>query len=210
MGPRNERDDWNRLAGRGVYPVKYASLLLNPLRNLVFPRSLLIRRMQLRPTDVVLEIGCGPGYFSPSIAKFLTDGKLVLFDYQEEMLDLAEKRLKERGLGNYARRQGDAKTLPFEDDSFDAALMVTVLGEIGGADVALREAARVLRPAGRLSITETFGDPDFVSREALKRQAQNSGLVFEKSFGPRFYYTCNFRKAAHASPATTRLSSTAC
>jgi len=182
------------VTGKGIYPVEYASLLLNPLRRLICPPSLLIRRMRLNSTDHVLEIGCGPGYFSPSIATFLTGGKLTLLDYQKGMLDIAETRLKERSLSNYARHQGDAKTLSFADNAFDSAFMVTVLGEVGDAEAALREAVRVLKPAGRLSITEIFGDPDFVSREELKRWTRNVGLIFERSFGPPFYYTCNFRK----------------
>jgi ubiquinone/menaquinone biosynthesis C-methylase UbiE len=193
-----KQDAWARVTGKGMYPVEYASMLLNPLRNLICPPPLLIRRMRLRRRDQVLEIGCGPGYFSPAIAKYLTDGTLALFDYQNGMLDIAEERLKKRKLRNYTRRQGDAKALPFADVSFDIAFMVTVLGEVGDVDAALREAARVLKQGGRFSITEIFGDPDFVPRTQLKRHAAAAGLRFEKSFGPGFYYTCNFLKSSPA------------
>jgi ubiquinone/menaquinone biosynthesis C-methylase UbiE len=72
--------------------------------------------------------------------------------------------------------------------------MVTVLGEVGDADAALREAARVLKPGGRLSVTEQMGDPDFISREELKMRAAKTSLAFERDFGPRFFYTANFLK----------------
>ncbi len=49
------------------------------------------------------------------------------------MLDIAETRMKARGLSHYDRLQGDAKALPFSDASFDVAFMVTVLGEVGDA-----------------------------------------------------------------------------
>ncbi len=190
--PKNE--SWARLTGKGVYPVEYASMLLNPLRNLICPPALLIRRMGLKPTDRVLEVGCGPGYFSPAVARALAQGSLTLFDFQDGMLQIAAKRVHERGLSNFESRQGDAKAMPFADNTFDIAFMVTVLGEVGDADAALREALRVLRPGGRLSVTEVFGDPDFVPREDLKSRAAKAGLVFERSFGVSFYYTCNFRK----------------
>ena len=185
---------WARVAGKGVFPVEYAGTLLTPWRKLIFSPSRLVRILALKPTDRVLEIGCGPGYFSPAVAKFLTRGHLTLFDFQNGMLDIAEAQLKKRGLTNYARQQGDAKALPFAGDSFDAAFLVTVLGEVGGAEAALREAFRVLKPGGLLSVTEQFGDPDFVRRKALKRMAVATGFSFERSFGPGFFYTCNFRK----------------
>ena len=185
-----------RLTGKGIYPVEYAGMLLTPWRRLIFPPGRIIRLMKLNRTDRVLEIGCGPGYFSPAVAKYLTRGTLTLFDYQDAMLDIAEERLKASGLANYARAQGDAKALPFTDAKFDAAYMITVLGEVGDADAALREAARVLKPGGRLSITEQFGDPDYIRLKNLLRRAAEAGLVFERRYGPRFFYTCNFRRPA--------------
>jgi len=185
-----------RLTGKGVYPVEYASLLLTPFRRLIFPPGRLVRLMKLKPTHRVLEIGCGPGYFSPAAARFLKRGSLTLFDYQDAMLDIAEARLKARGLSNYVRQQGDATALPFADRSFDAAFMVTVLGEVGDADAALREAVRVLRPGGILSVSEQFGDPDFIQLNDLKRRAAAAGLTFERRYGPRFFYTANFRAPA--------------
>lgn len=71
---------------------------------------------------------------------------------------------------------------------------MTVLGEVGDTDAALREALRVLKPGARLSITEVFGDPDFVPRDNLLDRATLAGFHLERSFGPRFYYTSNFRK----------------
>jgi ubiquinone/menaquinone biosynthesis C-methylase UbiE len=189
-----ENDAWSRVTGKGVFPVEYASTLTTPWRRLIFRPSRLLRLLRLKPSDHVLEIGCGPGYFSPEIARFLKRGTLTLFDYQDGMLDIAEARLKERRLSNYLRQQGDAKALPFLDARFDAAFMVTVLGEVGDAGAALREALRVLKPGGRLSVTEQFGDPDFVSRRALVELAAAAGFALEGRFGPAFFYTCNFIK----------------
>jgi ubiquinone/menaquinone biosynthesis C-methylase UbiE len=184
---------WQRLSGKGIFPAKYAALLLLPFRGIQLSPKRLIRRMELKRTDTVLEIGCGPGYFSPAVARYLRQGKLVLFDYQAAMLDIAERRLKRRGLSNFERHQGDAKALPFTAASFDAAFLVTVLGEVGDPARALAEAARVLRPGGRLSVSELAGDPDYVRFEELKHMAEAAGLKFERRFGPGFAYTANFR-----------------
>ena len=188
----------SRLTGKGIYPVEYARWLLFPLRRVISPPSLIVKRLRLNAADQVLEVGCGPGYFSPSVARAIPRGALTLFDYQSGMLDIAERRLKARGIANFKRQQGDAKALPFADNAFDVAFMVTVLGEVGDPRAAFREAARVLKPGGRLSITEMFGDPDFVAAEALQAMAAQAGLTFERRFGPRFLYTCNFTKASKA------------
>jgi ubiquinone/menaquinone biosynthesis C-methylase UbiE len=189
-----EATAWQHLAGKGMYPAKYAVWLLLPFRAIQLSPARLLRRMGLKPGDSVLEIGCGPGYFSPAVARHLSHGKLVLFDYQPAMLDIAERRLTRRGLSNYERHQGDAKALPFADASFDAAFLVTVLGEVGDAARALAEAARALKPGGRLSVSELAGDPDYVRFDALEPMAEDAGLVFERKFGPRFAYTANFVK----------------
>ncbi|HUJ03453.1 MAG TPA: methyltransferase domain-containing protein [Rhizomicrobium sp.] len=185
---------WARVTGKGIYPVEYARWLLTPWRRLISPPSMIVKRLGLKPTDRVLEIGCGPGYFSPTVARTLRQGHLTIFDFQDGMLDIAETRLKAGGLSNYTRQQGDAKALPFADASFDAAFMVTVLGEVGDPDAALKEARRVLKPGGRLSVTEMFGDPDRIAFEELRARAAAAGLVFERRFGPGFFYTANFSK----------------
>jgi ubiquinone/menaquinone biosynthesis C-methylase UbiE len=187
-------DPRKRLTGKGIYPPEYAGMLLTPLRWLIFPPGKLVRLMRLERDAQVLEIGCGPGYFSPAVARHLKRGTLTLFDFQDAMLDIAEARLKARGCENYVRVQGDAKALPFADAAFDAAFMITVLGEVDGAEAALREAARVLKPDGLLSVTEQFGDPDYVRLKELLTLAPAAGLRFEQRFGPRIFYTANFRK----------------
>lgn len=78
--------------GRGkVFPAQRAASLLNPLRRLIQSPTRTVERMALAPTNKVLEIGCGPGYFSGAIAAAVPDGSLVLFDLQLAMLDLARK-----------------------------------------------------------------------------------------------------------------------
>jgi ubiquinone/menaquinone biosynthesis C-methylase UbiE len=61
--------------------------------------------------------------------------------------------------------------------------LVAVLGEISDQDAALRELARVLKPAGRLAVGELFGDPHWVSPATLRRQAEAAGLRFDRRVG---------------------------
>ena len=119
----------------------------------------LITRERLRetlspnPGERVLEIGPGTGYYSLDLAGWLgDDGELELFDLQQEFLDHTMERARERELTNLVATRGDAATLPHPDDSFDAVVLITVLGEIPDQDAALREIARVLKPDGRLVV----------------------------------------------------------
>jgi ubiquinone/menaquinone biosynthesis C-methylase UbiE len=111
-----------------------------------------------------------------------------IFDLQQEMLDHTIRRARERGLWNVTPTQGDARDLPYEDDSFDAAVLITVLGEIPDQDVALGEIARVLRPGGRLIVGELFGDPHMVTLTSLRQRAESAGLRFERRIGSPLAY----------------------
>ena len=129
------------------------------------------------PGERVLEIGPGTGYYTLDMAGWVGhEGSIEIFDLQQEMLDHTIRRARERGLWNVNPTQGDAQDLPYEDDSFDAAILITVLGEIPDQEAALREVARVLRPGGRLIVGELFGDPHMVATGALDRRAESAGL----------------------------------
>jgi ubiquinone/menaquinone biosynthesis C-methylase UbiE len=145
--------------------------------------------MAPREGERVLEVGPGTGYYTMDLAEWVGDeGSVEIFDLQEEMLDHTMKRAQARGLGNIEPTQGDARKLPYPDDSFDAALLVTVLGEIPEPELALRELKRVLKPSGRLIVGELFGDPHMVRLGVLQELAESAGLGFDLRSGPRFGY----------------------
>lgn len=177
-------------------PHTQAHHLLNPLRGLILSPKGLVRRLNLRPDSTVLELGPGPGYFSPEVARAVPGGRLVLVDVQQEMLDMAKERLEAKGIGNVEYRRADAISLPAESESFDVVFLVTVLGEVPDRDACLREIHRVLRPHGLLSITEfKIGDPDFISRPELTASVQSAGFRCCARHGILFHYTIDCQKA---------------
>ncbi len=184
-------------SGEGVFPAKFAFTLLIPLRNLFLSPGKLIGRLALQPDFTVLEIGPGPGYFSPYVARALSKGKLVLTDIQQEMLDYAKRRLDKRGITNVEYRLADGKTLDFENDAFDRVFMVAVIGEVEHKHAYLREIHRILKNDGILSISELAGDPDKLSREALEALVCPEGFQVKTRFGNARYYTTNFEKIQH-------------
>ncbi len=143
-------------------------------------------REMLRPEsgERVLEIGPGTGYYTLDMADWVgPDGRVEIFDLQQEFLDHVGGQAAERGLANVVPTCGDATALPYEDSSMDAVVLTAVLGEIPDTGTALREIRRVLKPGGRLVVGELFGDPHFTTRASLERQATGAGLVTEARSG---------------------------
>jgi len=163
------------------------------------PHPLITRRrlreiLEPQAGERLLEIGPGTGYYTLDLAAWVGDqGAVEIFDIQQEMLDHTVRRAREGGLWHVNPTLGDAQELGFEDSSFDAGILITVLGEIPDQDAALRQIARVLKPGGRLIVGELFGDPHMVTLGSLQRRAESAGLSFERRVGPKLGYFARFR-----------------
>src|SRR3954451_6509304 len=137
----------------------------------------------------LLEIGPGTGYYTLPVAGWLSPvGQLDIVDVQQEMLDHTMGRLREAGIEHARPVLPAARDLPFPDDTFDGAYLVTVLGEVPDQDAALRELGRVVRPGGRIVVGELFGDPHMVTRGALADRAESSGLRVDRVLGGRLWH----------------------
>ncbi len=142
----------------------------------------------------LLEIGPGTGYYSLDVATELRPGgTLEIFDVQSKMLDHTMLRASARNLSNLVPTLGDARALSYDDDRFDGAFLVTVLGEIPEQTAALEELYRVVRHDGRVVIGEVFGDPHMVSYTALVDRAVRIGLQPDERIGGRLGYFARFR-----------------
>jgi ubiquinone/menaquinone biosynthesis C-methylase UbiE len=142
----------------------------------------------------VLEVGPGTGYYALPVASWLgPSGRLDVLDVQQEMVDHTLRRASAEGIANIAGEVGDAREMPYEDSSFDAAYLVTVLGEIPDQDAALRELRRVVKPGGRIVVGELFGDPHMVTFRALRDRAQAAGLEVERKLGGRLWHFTRLR-----------------
>jgi SAM-dependent methyltransferase len=173
----------------------YAARLLVDGPHPGIPRRRLLELLEPRPGEQILEIGPGTGYYSIDVAMKLDGGRLAIFDIQREFLDHTVRAGAERGLDNIEPMLGDAQHLPYADESFDAAFLVTVLGEIPDQGAAMRELHRVLRPSGRLIVGETFvGDPHVVRFGVLRERANGAGLTLEARLGSPLGYFARFRK----------------
>ena len=166
-------------------PAPTASASGSRRRTRSSPASACARSSTPSAGERLLEIGPGTGYYTLDMAEWVgADGQGRDLRHPAGDARPHDAPRAERGLANVTPTLGDAQALPYEDDSFDAAILTTVLGEIPDQDAALREIARVLKPGGRLVVGELFGDPHMVTLGALERRAGAAGLGFERVVGP--------------------------
>jgi ubiquinone/menaquinone biosynthesis C-methylase UbiE len=152
-------------------------------------RERLREALDPRPGERLLEVGPGTGYYSIPVAEWIgSEGTLDILDLQQEMLDHTLRRAAEAGVTGIAPTRADATSMPFPDDSFDGAFLVTVLGEVPDQEAALRELRRVVRPNGRIVVGELFGDPHMVTRGALAERAESAGLRVDRVLGGRLWH----------------------
>jgi ubiquinone/menaquinone biosynthesis C-methylase UbiE len=97
----------------------------------------------------VLEIGSGSGAMAAELLRRFGDIRLTATDYDDSMVAVARDRLGEFG-DRVDVKQADATQLPFPDESFDAVVSFIMLHHVIDWEKALADAARVLRPGGRL------------------------------------------------------------
>jgi SAM-dependent methyltransferase len=175
------------LGDQAPYPYAQRLLLDLPLPLLTPGRLDVLLRP--RPGERILEIGPGTGLQSLHVAPQLgTDGRLDIVDIQQQMLDHVMARATKLSVATISPHLASADALPFPRAQFDAAYLVTVLGEIPQPLAALTELRRVLKPGGRLVVGE-FADRHHITLPTLIRLANEAGLHFRRRTGvPLAYY----------------------
>ena len=119
----------------------------------------LVKNLEPKGGQRVLEIAAGPGDTGFLAASLLGDGRLVSTDLSPGMVDAARKRGAELGIRNAEYRALDAQAMDLPDASFDGAICRWGYMLMPDPATALRETRRVLVPGGRL-VFAVFTGPD--------------------------------------------------
>ncbi|EJN04135.1 metalloregulator ArsR/SmtB family transcription factor [Phyllobacterium sp. YR531] len=105
-----------------------------------------------RPFQAMLDVGTGTGRLLELFAPLYVRG--VGIDINRDMLTIARSNLEKSGVANAQVRQGDVYSLPVDRETFDLVTVHQVLHFLDNPAEAIREAARALRPSGRMLIVD--------------------------------------------------------
>ncbi|MEV6673698.1 methyltransferase domain-containing protein [Streptomyces sp. NPDC051162] len=147
--------------------------------------DMMIQRLQVGPGDRVLDIGCGVGGPAIRLAQ-VTGAEVVGVSVSLKQVEKANEAAAAAGVGDKVTfLHGDAMNLPFDDASFSAVWLLESVMQMPDRKAALSEAARVLRPGGRLTLTDNYEREQIsearrpVIEAILKRYLTQSPASFE-------------------------------
>ena len=173
---------WLRLRPQAI-PFGWSWLLENPWRKSYRDPERVAEQCGIGPTDTVLEIGCGSGLFTRSLATRCA--KLIAQDLEPRYV--AQTKAKLSDLGHIEYLVSDARSLQLESVA-DVIVLISVLPEIPQPLLALEACTRALKSGGRIVIGEELFEPEYVTSRQIDAYARAVGLEVVRREGNAWAY----------------------
>ncbi len=139
---------------------------------------------ELREGEVVLDLGSGGGLdVILSARRVGATGKAYGLDMTDEMLDLARRHAAEAGVGNVEFLKGYIEDVPLPDGSVDVVISNCVINLSADKPKVLAEMLRVLRPGGRVGVSDIVADDALTPEERAERGSYVGCIAGALSFG---------------------------
>ena len=143
-----------------------------------------INDLNLKPTDVVADIGAGTGYFSFRIAPLLTgNGKVFAVDIQPEMIEILNFLKVEKNILNVEPVLSNDMSPQLPTGSIDLALMVDAYHEFNYPHEMMQGIVNAMKPDARVVLVEYKGENPFIAIKPLHKMTERQVIKEMKSVG---------------------------
>lgn len=150
-----------------------------------------LKNMDLKPDEVIADIGAGSGYYSFRMAKRVSKGKVLAVDLQPEMLDIMRQKIKRNKIKNVELIQGQEANPNLAKHTVDMVLMVDVYHELSYPKEMMEQIVAALKPGGRFILLEyRMEDPKVpikrlhkMSLEQAVKEMKAVGLQLKENIG---------------------------
>ena len=166
-----------------------AGWLERPEREAEEKTQALVDAIELRPGDVVADIGAGTGYFAFRLAPKVPQGKVLGVDIQQEMLDLLAAAAKQRGVTNVQPVLGTTSDPKLPQNGVDVVLMVDAYHEFDQPREMMDAVVRALRPGGRVVVVEYRAEDPAVPIKRLHKMTEAQAVKEMTAAGLRHVET---------------------
>ncbi|HLC10415.1 MAG TPA: class I SAM-dependent methyltransferase [Candidatus Bathyarchaeia archaeon] len=112
-------------------------------------REAVLNAVHVSASDTVLDVGSGTGFLTEAVAKIAA--KIIALDFSRGM---SEEAIAKMGEGNVEFRIGNVESMPLQDSSVDVVIGNMVLHHCPHPEIAISEISRVLKPRGRIAISD--------------------------------------------------------
>jgi SAM-dependent methyltransferase len=138
---------------------------------------------ELREGETVLDLGSGGGIdVLLSARRVGTSGRAIGVDMTDEMLELARRNAAEAGVANVEFLKGTIEVLPLPDAAVDVVISNCVINLAADKSAVFAEIARVLRPGGRMGVSDVVADDRLTAKEREERGSYAGCIAGALSF----------------------------
>jgi len=159
--------------------------------------DLLIDNLEIKPTDTVVDLGAGTGYFSFPMAEKTPQGIVLAVDIQPEMLGFIEKKAKEINVNNVIPVLATETNPNLPASSVDMALFVDAYHEFSHPYEVMSEVVKSLKPGGRVILVEYRGEDPMVPIKPLHKMTEAQARKEMAAVGLRFVENKTFLPQQH-------------
>ena len=159
--------------------------------------STTVQQLELKPDDVVADIGAGTGYFSFRIAEKVPEGKVYAVDIQPEMLDAVNFLKQENNIANVETILGKEDNPNLPPVSIDLAFMVDAYHEFAYPREMMQGIYQALKPGGRVVLLEYRKENPMIMIKPLHKMTQKQVKKELKAVGLKWQTTKEFLPEQH-------------